>query len=133
MRARTYLSIQGDSFSASDFQRKAGGRVRRKKHSGEPLTNLPLEDWASDDKSTQPHDIDASLSSLLAELIPLLAGVARTRGILILAHVVLEFDGGEEPAGLYFSERTIQMLSEIDAALDVDAVPLIPGTPRLSG
>jgi len=41
-------------------------------------------------------------------------------------HVVLEFDRGEVPAGLYISESTIQMLSEIGAALDVDAAPSLP-------
>jgi hypothetical protein len=84
-----------------------------------------LEYWASVEKPSEPHEVDASLSSLLTGLVPLLAGVAKAQGILILAHVVLEFDQGEEPAGLYFSEKTIQMLSEIGAALDVDAIPLL--------
>jgi hypothetical protein len=52
--------------------------------------------------------------------------VAKTQGVLISAVVVLEFDQGEEPIGLYFSEKTIQMLREIGAALDVDAVPVLP-------
>lgn len=125
MRARTYLSVQGGSFNASDFHRKAGGYVRRRKHSGSPLTNLPLEYWASAEELSEPHEVDASLSKLLAGMVPLLTGVARTQGILILAHVVLEFGEGEEPLGLYLSDKTIQMLSEIGAALDVDAVPLV--------
>jgi hypothetical protein len=127
MRARAYLSIQGEFFNAADFQRKAGGRVRRKKHSGAPLTNLPLEDWASGENQSDPHEVDAGMSNLLTTLVPLLSGVAKTPGIMILAHVVLEFDEGEEPVGLYFSEKTIQMLSRIGAAIDVDAVPLVLG------
>lgn len=130
MRARTYLSVQGGSFKPSDFHLRAGGHVRRRKHSGSPLTNLPLEYWASAEKPGEPHEVDASLSSLLTGLVPLLTGVAKTEGILILAHVVLEFDQGEEPAGLYFSEKTLQMLSEIGAALDVDAVPQLHGDGR---
>jgi hypothetical protein len=85
-----------------------------------------LEYWASAEKPSEPHEVDASLSGLLTGLLPQLTGVGMTQGILILAHVVLEFDQGEEPAGLYLSEKTIQMLSEIGAALDVDAVPLLP-------
>lgn len=127
MRARTYLSVQGDSFNPSDFHRRAGGHVHRRRHSGSPLTNLPLEYWASDEKLSGSHEVDASLSSLLTGLVPLLVGVIKTQGILILAQVVLEYDQGEEPVGLYFSEKTIRMLSEIGAALDVDAVPLVPG------
>lgn len=126
MRARIYLSVQGDAFSAGDFHRRAGGHVRRRKHSGSPLSNLPLEFWASAEMVSEPHEVDARLSSLLTGLVPLLAGVTKAPGILILAHIALEFDQGEEPAGLYFSEKTIQMLSEIGAALDVDAVPLLP-------
>lgn len=126
MRARTYLSVQGGSFNPSDFHLRAGGHMRRRRHSGSPLTNLPLEYWASAVTLTEPHEVDASLSSLLTGLVPLLTGVAKMEGILILAHVVLEFDQGEEPAGLHFSEETIQMLSEIGAALDVDAVPQLP-------
>lgn len=122
MRARAYLSVQGELFSAADLQRIAGGRVRRKRHSGAPLTNLPLEDWASDEKQGKPHEVDEILLSLLTGLVPMLSGVAKAPGILTLVHVVLEYDEGEEPVGLCFSEKTIQMLSEIGAALDVDAV-----------
>src|SRR5262245_48188624 len=127
MRARTYLSVQGDSFNVSDFQRKAGGHVRRRKHAGSPLTHVPLEFWASAEEPSEPHEIDASLSKILPGVVPLLTDVKGRQGILILAHVVLEFGEGEEPMGLYFSDRTIKMLSEIGAALDVDAVPLVPG------
>ncbi len=126
MRARAYVSVQGESFNAGDFQLRAGGRVRRKKHSGAPFANHPLEDWASVETPIGPYGIDASLSNLLTELTPVLAGVAKTRGISILAHVVLEFDQGEEPIGLYLSEETIHILNELGAALDVDAVRLLP-------
>lgn len=127
MRSRAYLSVQGGSFNVSDFQQKAGGQARRRKHSGSPLTNLPLDFWTSVEKPCEPHEVDAALSSLLTDLTPLLTGIARTQGVLILAHVVLEFDEGEEPAGIYFSEKTIQMLGAISAAIDVDAVPRLSG------
>jgi hypothetical protein len=69
MRARAYVSVQGASFNAGDFQLKAGERVRRKKHSGAPFANHPLEDWTSAEKPIEPCDIDAGLWTRSADFL----------------------------------------------------------------
>jgi hypothetical protein len=68
---------------------------------------------------------------LLSRLVPLVKELPERANLRVFAHVVLEFEHGEEPPGLYFSREVIELLSEIGAELDVDAVPCL--SPREIG
>jgi hypothetical protein len=43
----------------------------------------------------------------------------------VYLEIVMQYEEGEEPWGLYLSAETVSLLSEIDGALDVDAVPIV--------
>ena len=43
----------------------------------------------------------------------------------IYLEVVMQYEEGEEPWGLYLSDETVMLLSEMGGALDFDAVPLM--------
>lgn len=122
MLTRTYISIQGPSFDPSTFEKVAGGRARRRKHSGAPLTDVSLDYWASSEKSGKFAEVEANLLGILSELVPHGAGLRKMEGIQVIAHVVVEFEPGDEPVGMHFSRDVMALLGEIGAALDIDAV-----------
>lgn len=123
MSVRTYVSIQGSSFDPSAFEKVAGGSARRRKHSGAPLTDVPLDYWASPEKSGEAAELAVNLLALLSALVPHRQRLPKKEGIQVFAHVVVEFDTGDEPTGMYFSPEVIALLGEIGGALDIDAVP----------
>jgi hypothetical protein len=43
----------------------------------------------------------------------------------VYLEIVMQYEEGEEPWGLYLSAETVWLLSEMGGALDVDAVPLV--------
>jgi hypothetical protein len=127
MQARTYISIQGSSFNPQEFDAQGGstigGEVRKRKHTGAPLTNVPLDFWSSKVSQGSSDDVSQRLAILLKEVAPFVVRLSDRSGLRIYAHVVLEFDQGEEPAGLFFSTETIALLNDVGAELDIDAVP----------
>jgi hypothetical protein len=46
-------------------------------------------------------------------------------GSEVTAHIVLEFQPGEEPVGLHFPPQVVDQMNSIGAALDIDAVPRV--------
>jgi hypothetical protein len=48
----------------------------------------------------------------------------------IYLELVTQYDEGEEPQGLYLSAETVQLLSEMGAALDNDVVVTVAGRPH---
>jgi hypothetical protein len=129
MHARIYVSLQGPSFNPKDFHARADqivrGQVRQRKHTGAPLANVPLEYWASSPTVLPPDQAGIALYDLLAKIAPLFSAIPERATLQVFAHVVLEFDPGEEPVGLNFAQKTISLLRDIGAELDIDAVPRI--------
>ena len=127
MQARIYVSLEGSSFDPSDFHARVGGvvhgQVRRRKHTGAPLTNVPLEYWASAATVVDPGEVGSKLCDVLSRLVPFVRSLPERGALQVLAHVVLDFDPGEEPVGLNFPQNAIELLREIGAELDIDAVP----------
>lgn len=130
MRIRVYISLQGKSFNPLDFHKMASrslsGHVRQRKHSGKPLADVPLEYWSTSEIEVTTSDPEPQLADLLSRLLPLLSASPRVEEIEILAHVVIEFDQGEQPRGFFFSRETIGLLNSVGAHLDIDAVPRVP-------
>lgn len=127
MHARIYVSLEGYSFDPRDFHARVGGvvqgQVRRRKHTGAPLTNVPLDYWASTATAVSPDEVGTNLCDVLSRLIPFVSTLSERSTLQVFAHVVLEFDPGEEPMGLNFPRKAIELLREIGAELDIDAVP----------
>lgn len=122
MIVRTYISIQGASFSPAEFQVRAGGNARRRKGPGRPLTDLPLEYWTSSEATGSTTDVDTALLASIAELKPQLEERKDREQLNIMAHVVLEYAEGDDPVGFHAPAELIGALSSIGAALDIDAV-----------
>ncbi|HTE39253.1 MAG TPA: DUF4279 domain-containing protein [Steroidobacteraceae bacterium] len=129
MRARTYISIQGSTFNPREFQAHLSvannGEVRRRKHSGAPLADVSLDYWVSASSLGDADNIGAHLCKLLQGISSFINQIPEKAGLRILAHVVLEFEPGEEPVGLYFSNEVIGLLNGVGGELDIDAVPRI--------
>jgi hypothetical protein len=127
MQARVYISLQGFAFDPHDFHARVGGvvpgEVRHRKHSGAPLTNFPLDYWASPAAAVSPVAVGTTLCDVLARLGPFVGALPERAGLRVYANVVLEFDPGEEPVGLNFPAKVIELLRAIGAELDIDAVP----------
>lgn len=126
MQAQIYVSIEGPSFDPSDFHERVGGVVpgqaRRRKHTGAPLTNVPLEYWASVATVVDPSEVGVGLCDLMSHLIPFVTSLPERATLRVFAQVVLYFDPGEDPVGLNFSRNAIELLRELGAELDIDAV-----------
>lgn len=126
MQARIYISLQGPSFNPHEFHARVGGavqgRVRRRRQNGAPLTNVPLDYWASVATVVAAGEVGVSLGDLLSRLLPFVRPMLEKASPRVVAHVVLEFGLGEEPVGLNFPQKTIELLREIGAELDIDAV-----------
>lgn len=130
MRIRTYVSVQGKAFNAQEFHKTANkslsGHVGRRKHTGKPLADVPLEYWSTSEVVVTTSDPEPELAALLGRFVPLLSALPGSKEIEVFAHVVIEFDQGEEPRGFYFSRKTIGLLNAVGAHLDIDAVPRVP-------
>lgn len=128
MRLRTYISLQGEGFNPREFQAQGGeavgGQVRRRKQ----VIASPDDDaeyWVSAVVFGQPESIGDELKGVLAGVTPLLSAIPRREALKAYAHVVVEFEAGDEPPGMFFSGEVIRLLHEAGAELDIDAVPRI--------
>lgn len=132
MRTRIYVSVQGKTFNPGEFHKSVKppliGHVRRRKHGGKPLTDVPLEYWSTAEIEVT-GDLDLALAGLLEKLLPAFPPSRCAAELEVMAHIVIEFMHGEEPKGLFLSRNTIRLLGEVGAQLDIDAVPHVPRTP----
>ena len=129
MKARLYISVEGGAFKPEPFHFEAAkslpGQVRRRKHTGAPLANVPLEYWASNEKVVAPEDVGDALRPMLEIALPLLEPHSKASDTRVCVHIVFEFKQGEEPIGMNLSRETLSLLDRIGAELDVDAVPTV--------
>lgn len=130
MKLRTYISLQGEGFNPHEFQSQGGeavgGQIRRRKQVT-ASHGSDAEYWVSAIVFSQSESIGDDLKSVLAQVTPLLKAVPQSAALRAYAHVVVEFEPGDEPPGLFFSGEVIRLLNEAGAELDIDAVPRIPG------
>ena len=122
MVVRAYVSIQGISFNPTQFQAKAGGEARRRKHSGAPLANVPLEYWVSAERI---GDMKTAISGLIAicdQLAEHSSLLPRGEDVGLIGHLVVEYSNDEELAGSYFPPALVSRLASLGGALDIDAV-----------
>lgn len=82
--------------------------------------------WETTRAPINIDDTDKGLKELLLahrQIFPTIRKYAGPETDIYL-EVVMQYEEGEEPWGLYLSDETVMLLSEMGGALDVDAVTL---------
>ena len=97
---------------------------RRREHDGSPIQSIPLEYWV-----TRRFESESEVAPGFVDDVMLAAVALRDSGLVgkisITAVVARYFAEGEAPAGLYLNRTLLAALAEIDADVDIDAVPMI--------
>jgi hypothetical protein len=91
-------------------------------------------DWQTERTSIKADNADDGLRALLQAHRPVFPIIKKNQAETdIYLEVVTQYDEGEEPQGLYLSAETVQLLSEMGAALDNDVVVTVAGRSHKSG
>jgi len=123
------MFIDGDEFDPYEFQKNApagfSGEVKQRKYNSRSPSAPPTPFWKSADVITKSNRPEIDLLEVLRNFRPIILSLKNRNGLRIMATLVIEYEEGDEPRGLFFDCETIGLLNEINAQLDIDAVPLI--------
>jgi hypothetical protein len=81
--------------------------------------------WKTVSEDAQEDAVEEAVLAMLLKYRPFFDAIKEHRGAEadVYLEVVQYFNENERPSGLYLSTESLSLLSELGAALDVDAVP----------
>lgn len=80
--------------------------------------------WETAPKKLTPHGLDIEMQQLLVLFRDKFTKIKSLilDPIYIEMQLVVEYENGDSPIGISLSKQTIKLLSEIEAALDIDSI-----------
>lgn len=138
MRIEVYLRVVGDEATIRSIHAETNLPNASVKHLKAERPGSGGEMWWNWQTVRTPIDTDNpddGIRALLRDHRPIFPTVKRHRGpeVDIYLELVSYYEEGEEARGLYLSAETVELLSEIGAALDNDVVMTAAGNPQADG
>lgn len=130
MNIHGYIKVSGEEAPINYIKQKLsieGATTRHlikvKKEFSITGTSAPWV-WETAPKKLNPHGLDIEMQQLLAHFRDKLIRIKDLfiDPIYIEMQLVVEYEKGDSPIGISLSKQTIKLLSEIEAALDIDSI-----------
>jgi hypothetical protein len=133
MRIEAYLRVVGDEATVRSIHTETNlpnASIKRLKARRDVASEELCWNWQTERTSIDVGDPDKGLKTFLRAYKPILPIVRKHHGpgTDIYLEVVTQYEGGEEPQGLYLSAETVQLLGEMGGAFDNDVVVTAAGT-----
>ncbi len=82
-------------------------------------------DWGTEPTRLDPEKPDDGINAILRTYRPIFPAISKHAADAdIYLEIVVRYSGDDEPRDVCFSAETIQLISELGAAVDIDVVPL---------
>ncbi len=130
MRIEAYLRILSDEDTIRKIEKEthlSNATIKQVKARRGLTGNEMCWNWETSRVPIDIEKVDDGLKELLLSYSQIFPTIKRHEGpeTDIYLEVVMRYEEGEEPWGLYLSAETVLLLSQMGGSLDVDAVPIV--------
>lgn len=115
-----YLWADGRKFDVDKFQVALPLAVRGTSEVRQGVKIGVNKYWKSEVRKTRSRNPDEELCRILEKYGPVLLGAREAGASRIFAEIVVNWQKLDEVGGFYFSDKSIRLLSDLGASLDID-------------
>jgi|SRR5579864_1294818 len=126
MRIQAYLRVVSDEATIRAIHKDAsipGATIKQLKAPRGTGGDDWWWNWGTEPVNLDLEDVDRGVKALLLQCRPFFPDIRKYPETDIYLEVVTRYDEGDRPEGLYLSNESISLLSELGGALDYDTCP----------